>query len=214
MTHLPTTKALIPYVSPNGASKKSGFYSLFQFRKAIDFYNSRASYYYELLITFAIISVFTRCIHIKAQAVSFSFINEMGAEFTKAGFTIEFVFSYLSPLLFCCFCAFLAGFTVFAQPLSLISFLHFSYRSSYVFFACIDKAYNLNFLSCFCYIALFALLMVVSIVFFAEASTFYRNTDKLQKDNNRTAPYIALFILYSSVCLAVSYLSLHLLFCS
>lgn len=212
MTHSEiTTKALVPYTPPESTEHKESSHMFLPLCKINGFYASRSTLYYLFLVAFIFVSVFARCVQIHSLSISTAFIEEVGEDFSKAAFQLSFIYKNLNVGIVCLFSAFLAGFTVFSHPITLLSFLRFCYFSCYFFFAGIERAYSLSFLSCLCYIGLFALLMIATTVFFTEASLFYKRY-KEGFHNRALTLYILLFIVYLFLYFTVNYFLLNLLF--
>lgn len=206
-----TTKALVLYVPPVAEADRSARRRCF-FRAVYSFYSSRSGYYYCYISLFIVISVFARCVHLNTPSVGNDIINELEVCYLNHGFTLSLIYKFLSSGIVCAVFAFLSGFTVFALPVTFLTALHLYFSASYLFFAAVDRAFELSFFGCFSYIALFALMVVISAFFFTETRLFYGRSMSAARSKKRYTLYIFLFFAYVFLHLGIMFLSFNLLF--
>lgn len=207
-----TTKALIVYEPPISIVNDDSAVRWRLFSKIDDFYAKRSSAYYSFIILFLAVSVFTRCLCMKAPLVGYEYLAEMESVYLKSGHGFRFAISYFVPAFIYVAIAFFSGFTVFSFPLTCFAALQFFYKTSFIFFTAIDRAFGLGFVHCFLYVGAYALTVVAASAFFAEARLHYKRYVGVQRSRNAYFVYISLFLLFSITHYSASTLSFYLLF--
>ncbi len=174
MTHYNEEKALVLYVPPCEEEQRKRFNIFTLFARINLFFKSRANYYYLLLSVFSVVSVLSRCIHLRLPDFGNGLITDTADAFMNGDYFSALITGNvgLGLLLLCV--SFLSAFTVFALPVTLVSAIHYYYISSYFFFALIDKVFEKSFPVCFSIIALFVVTLLASTVFFTETMLFYK----------------------------------------
>ncbi len=198
-----TCKALVVY-SPPAAHKKNSN------RILSDFYNSRAEYYYFFLLSFVVLSVFARCMHLTSSNVIQLIVDDV-KNMHPLNLRCVLLFAKL-PLIYSVI-SFFSGVTVFSRLISCIMSFNFFYTVSFVFFGTIDKFFALDFSVCFAFILAFSVYIVFSAMFFTETSLFYNTVSNCESvvRKRRFAFYCLYFVFYMCITLLLSYATLQLL---
>ena len=209
-----TCTALIPYTPPEAKQVKTPPRRLLPaFFKVDSIYTSRKSTYNLYLFAFILVSVFTRCIQMHSDLISASFVQDLAVKFKTDQFSFKFVLEHLHIGITCIIVAFLSGFSVFSYTLSFLAYLRFTFFSCYVFFSCIETAFQLSFIYCLGYVCLFAAITLTGLMYFTETSRFYtKHSEPLQR--SKAIKYVFLFLIYLFVYLFLTRSSLKLLFSS
>lgn len=207
-----TTKALVVYVPPDESSDNVPFKARKLFKGIYTFYSERSMYYYGFLILFLLVSVFTRCLYQQSTTVADDYIAEIESCFLNHGFGLDFVFKFSTPVLLYAFIAFLGGFTVFSLPITVVAALRTFYASSFLFFATVDRAFKLSFISCLFYIGAFAFMILYFVFFFTETRRFYCVVKSSDRPKKLSAVYFCMFLLFVFLYCGATYFNYNLLF--
>lgn len=206
--HYDEEKALILYAPP--CEKKTfKFFTPFAFFEYFNnVFKSRSRYYYLLLSIFAVSSVVARCIHIQASELGNNYVAELFAVFSNKGFFAIITNGSIGFCTLLSFVTFFSAFTVFSFITTVVTALHFYYSCSYLLFIIVDKALGLSFFNCLFIIVLFTLVVLTSILFFAEAILLYKHTENSSAVKKKYLLFSVAFVLY----LLIFYASLNYIF--
>lgn len=202
-----TCKALVVYTPPVVRNKS------FCKKVICNFYESRSVHYYFLLLCFVMLSVFARCMHVRAPQIHVECLNDIHNAYQVSGFNFGLVVTFVKLPIIYSLLAFFSGFTVFSKPISFAVVINFFYTVSFTFFGCIDKFFRQDFIICFAYLAVFSVYIVISTAFFTEAHLFnslYSDTE-MAKKKKHVIVYSLLFVLYFGITLLFSHINLRLL---
>ncbi len=194
-------KAIVPYI-PIEVRKKSCSITALIYSA----YKNRFKYYYIFFAFAAVISVVAFKLHSLYPFLANNCLDKFFGDYESFGYSVAFLLrNFFLQGLTVSF-AFLAGFTVFALPISVLCFSHV-FLSAFFLFAKLPEISD--FYIGFAVVLLFSLLFFVSVIFFTETAIAYGNLNK--EDNNKAfCKYILSYFLYLIAVTVVLYFGFEL----
>lgn len=150
--------ALVPYIPPEKTDSAGDF------RERL-FLSGRGACLFFLGLFFAV-SAFARCVSLQNRGILLEAYKDLKGFSVSGG--IGFVLRFYLPQFVCAFAAFLAGFTIFALPVSVVAFAHSQFCLSFFYFALTENAADCGFYKGLAALLYFAFFAAASVLYYSE----------------------------------------------
>lgn len=202
-----TVKALVPYIGTKNIKKKSIIDKIeFLFENA---YLKRFKFYYAFLAVAFIIAVLVGEVFSRYPTFSQNYADNLLRDYNEFGFSVKFLFNNFFSHGLIIVLAFLAGFTVFSLPVSVICFSRITLSAFYVFSSVLTSE-SFGIFHAFSLVLLFSVFVFISVLFFTETSIYY---GVMFTDDSYIVflRYIFVFISYIVLSPCILYLGMKLI---